>query len=267
MQLQQILLSGRYSDRRYSLTGELLPPDMGQITLEGEGRIGGAVQAQAVARGVSARWLSNSGFSLLQLSQDLPVVKGTAEDLGTLLVNTFGGTLDGQLRALRDVRDALFRAKNDNRYVVPFHLEDLRGQLDAVIDLKGPEMADLNLELNARGHLWLEGDDADYALQVKPFTARFEGPLVGGEGRFALAHLPFALLGLVAPMPAALKGALGMRGTYRLNGANSEITSELVLEDAKVGPNAIGFQRSQVLLKDQALTWIWLSHPSRRLSR
>ena len=254
VQLQQILLSGRYSDRRYSLTGELLPPDTGQITLEGEGRVSGAVQAQAVARGVSARWLSNSAFSLLQLSQDLPLMKGTAADLGTLLMNTFGGTLDGQLRALRDARDALLKAKNDNRDLEPFHLEDLRGQLDAVIDLQGPEIADLNLELNARGHLWLEGDDADYALQVKPFTARLEGPLVGGEGRFSLAHLPFALLGLVAPMPAALKGALGMRGTYRLNGANSEITSELVLEDAKVGPNPIAFQRSQVLLKDQALT-------------
>ena len=68
-------------------------------------------------------------------------------------------------------------------------------------------------------------------------------------------------------MPAALKGALGMRGTYRLNGANSEITSELVLEDAKVGANPIAFQRSQVLLKDQASRWIWLSHPSHRLSR
>ena len=44
-----------------------------------------------------------------------------------------------------------------------------------------------------------------------------------------------------------------MRGTYRLNGANSEITSELVLEDAKVGPNPIAFQRSQAL-KDQVLT-------------
>ena len=125
LQLQQMLLNGRYLDRRYSLTGELLPPDMGQITLEGEGRIGGAVQAQAVARGVSARWLSNSAFSLLQLGQDLPVVKGTAEDLGTLLVNTFGGTLDGQLRALRDAREALLKAKTDYRDIEPFHLEDL----------------------------------------------------------------------------------------------------------------------------------------------
>lgn len=254
VQLQQILLSGRYINRRYSLTGELLPPDTGQITLEGEGRIGGAVQAQTVARGVSARWLSNSALSLLQLNQDLPLVKGTAADLGTLLVNTFGGTLDGQLRALRDAREALLKAKTDYRDIEPFHLEDLRGQLDAVIDLQGPEIADLNLDLKARGHLWIEGDDADYALQVKPFTARLEGPLVGGEGRFSLAHLPFALLGLVAPMPAALQGALGLRGAYRLNGANSEITSELVLEDAKVGAYPIEFQSSQVLLKDQALT-------------
>ena len=254
VQLQQILLRGRYADRRYRLSGELLPPDTGQITMEGEGRLAGPVQAQAVARGVSARWLSNSAFSLLQLSRDLPALKGTAADLGSLLVNTFGGTLDGQLRALRDAREALLRAKNNNLDLEPFRLEDLRGQVDAVIDLQGPEISDLNLDLNARGHLWIEGEDADYALQVKPFTARLEGPLFGGEGRFSLAHLPFALLGLVAPMPSGLKGALGMSGTYKLRGVNSEITSELVLEDARLGPNSIGFQRSQVLLKDQALT-------------
>ena len=36
LQLRQILISGRYADRRYAVTGELLPPDTGQITVEAE---------------------------------------------------------------------------------------------------------------------------------------------------------------------------------------------------------------------------------------
>ena len=254
LQLQQMLLSGRYSDRRYTVTGEMLPPDTGQITLDAEGRLDGPFKGQAVVRGLSARWLSNSALSLTKLNQDAPLQQGSATDLGTLLVNTFGGNLDGQLQALRKARKALLDARSQNRDREPFRLEDLRGQLDAVIDLTGPRISRLNLDLNARGHLWIEGDDADYALQVKPFTARINGPLQGGEGQFSLAHLPFSLLALVAPVPRSLMGALGMSGTYRLDGVNAAVSSELVLEDARVGPNPIALRRGQVLLSDQALT-------------
>ncbi|KZR85988.1 hypothetical protein MITS9509_01972 [Synechococcus sp. MIT S9509] len=253
LQLQQILLTGRYSDRRYAITGELLPPDTGQITVDAEGRVDGPFKGEAVARGLSARWLSNSALSLPRLNQDAPLEQGSAADLGTLLVNTFGGNLDGQLQALRDARKALLQARQENRDREPFRLEDLRGQVDAVIDLTGPRISRLNLDLNARGHLWIEGDDADYALQVKPFTARIEGPLQGGEGQFSFAHLPFSLLALVAPVPRSLMGALGMSGTYRLDGSKAAISSELVLEDARLGPNPIALKRGQVLLSDQAL--------------
>ena len=253
LQLRQILLRGRYADRRYAMTGELLPPDTGQITLEAGGRLDGPFKGQAVARGLSARWLSNSALSLPQLNQDAPEQPGSSSDLGTLLMNTFGGNLDGQLQALRNARNALLQARLQNRDRETFHLEDLRGQVDAVIDLNGPRFNRLNLDLNARGHLWIEGDDADYALQVKPFTARIEGPIQGGEGQFSLAHLPFSLLALVAPVPRSLSGAIGMSGTYRLSGAKAQISSELVLEDARVGPNPIAFQRGEVLLSDQAL--------------
>ena len=253
LQLQEMILSGRYADRRYALTGELLPPDTGQITMDVQGRTDGPLQGQAVARGLSARWLSNSALSLAQLNQESPLAQGSAVDIGTLLVNTFGGTLDGQLKALRDAREALLQARLDNRDREPFHLEDLRGQVDAVIDLNGPAITRLNLDLKARGHLWIEGDDEDYALQVKPFTAEIEGPIQGGEGRFSLAHLPFSLLALVAPVPKALQGALGMTGTYRLNGGAAEINTELVLEDARVGANPIALERGQVVLRNQAL--------------
>ena len=253
LQLQQILLTGRYSDRRYAITGELLPPDTGQITVDVEGRADGPFKGQAVARGLSARWLSNSALSLPRLNQDDRLEHGSASDLGTLLINTFGGDLDGQLQALRNARKALLQARLENRDREPFRLEDLRGQVDAVIDLTGPQISRLNLDLKARGHLWIEGEDADYALQVKPFTAQIEGPLQGGEGQFSFAHLPFSLLALVAPVPRSLLGALGMSGTYRLDGSKSVISSELVLEDARLGPNPIALKRGQVLLSDQAL--------------
>ena len=253
LQLQQGLLTGRYQDRRYVMTGELLPPDTGQITVEAEGRLDGPFKSQTVARGLSARWLSNTVLGLATLNKVAPEEQGSASDLGTLLINTFGGNLDGQLQALRNAREALLQARLNNRDREPLRVEDLRGQVDAVIDLSGPRISRLNLDLNARGHLWIEGDDADYALQVKPFTARIEGPVQGGEGQFSLAHLPFSLLALVAPMPRSLSGALGMSGTYRLNGAKAQISSELVLEDARVGSNPIAFQRGQVLLSDQAL--------------
>ena len=253
LQLQQILLTGRYADRRYSLSAELLPPDTGQITVDAEGRLDGPFKGQAVARGLSARWLSNSALSLPRLNQDDPVLQGSASDLGTLLINTFGGNLDGQLQALRNARRALLQARQQNRDREPFRLEDLRGQMDAVIDLSGPRINRLNLDLKAKGHFWIEGDDADYALQVKPFTARIEGPIQGGEGTFSFAHLPFSLLALFAPVPRTLLGALGMSGTYRLDGSRAQISSELVLEDAMVGSNPIALQRGQVLLSDQDL--------------
>jgi len=253
LQLQQILLTGRYADRRYAITSELLPPDTGQITVDAEGQLDGFFKGQAVARGLSARWLSNSALSLPRLNKDAPSEQGSASDLGTLLIKTFGGNLDGQLEALRNARTALLQARLQNREREPFRLEDLRGQVDAVIDLTGPRLSRLNLDLKARGHLWIEGEDADYALQVKPFTARIEGPLQGGEGQFSFAHFPFSLLALVAPVPRSLLGALGMRGTYRLDGSKAAISSELVLEDARLGPNPIALKRGQVLLSDQAL--------------
>ena len=250
LQLRQILLSGRYQDRRYSLTGEFLPPDTGQITLDATGRVTGALDAHVEARGLSARWLTNSALSLPQLNEELPASMGTATDLGTLLVNTFGGTLDGQLQALRDAREALLNATKTSRDRDPLHLKDLRGQVDAVIDVKGPRLSRLDLDLKARGHLWIEGQDQDYALQIKPFIARIEGPIQGGEGSFSLEHLPFSLLALVAPVPPALQGAVGLTGRYKLGGASPELSTDLKLEDARVGDKPIALERGQVLLQN-----------------
>ncbi len=246
IQLRQVLMTAQYKNDRYGISGEMLPPDTGQITFQADGRLNAEVDAELQARGLSARWLTNSALSLPQLAEQLPASKGDATDLGTLLVNTFGGSLDGQLRALRDAQLAINEARRDRREKEAFHPEDLRGQVDAVIDLQGPNLTRLDVDLKARGHLWIDGQDEDIALQVKPFIAELKGPLQGGEGHFSLAHLPFSLLALVAPVPSALQGALGLKGSYQFDKGAPQLTTELVLEEARVGQEPIVLDRGQV---------------------
>ena len=253
IQLRQALMTANFKNDRYDISGELLPRDSGQITFEADGARNAGLNANVQARGLSARWLTASVLSLPELTQSLPAYQGDATDLGTLLVNTFGGSLDGQLRALRQSQLALADARLDRRQKEAFNPEDLRGQVDAVVDLQGPNLKSLDIDLTARGHLWIDGEDEDIALQVKPFIAELKGPLQAGEGNFSLAHLPFSLLALVAPVPPALQGALGLRGSYRLGKGTPVLTTELVLEKARVGQEPIALDRGQVLLSNGTL--------------
>ncbi|QNG28466.1 translocation/assembly module TamB domain-containing protein [Synechococcus sp. HK01-R] len=253
LQLRQARLQLQYDNRNYLVSGELLPPDSGQMLLKAKGRLGGGLAAELQARGLSMRWLTAGALSLPQLNEDLPPARGRASDLGTLLVNTFGGSLDGQLRALRESRETLQQQEQARRNDSSFHPEDLRGQVDAVIQLQGQSLAKLDLDLKARGHLWVEGDDQDRALQIKPFVATIQGPLQTGEGSFSLDHLPFSLLALVAPVPPALQGALGLKGRYRLGQGLPELSTNLELEDAKVGRYALNLERGQVILAAEGL--------------
>ncbi|NCG17000.1 MAG: DUF748 domain-containing protein [Synechococcales cyanobacterium H12SWP_bin.12] len=253
IQFGQALLTAKYKNDRYDISGELLPRNSGQITFEAEGYRNAGLDANLQARGLSAHWLTSSALSFPQLSQALPAYQGDATDLGSLLVNTFGGSLDGQLRALRGSQLALADARRLRRQKGAFHPEDLRGQVDAVVDVQGPNLNSLDVDLTARGHLWIDGENEDIALQVKPFIAELKGPLQAGEGSFSLAHLPFSLLALVAPVPSALQGALGLSGRYRLGEGAPVLTTELVLEEARVGQEPIALDRGQVLLSNETL--------------
>jgi len=88
---------------------------------------------------------------------------------------------------------------------------------------------------------------------VKPFIAELKGPLQAGEGSFSLVHLPFSLLALVAPVPSALQGALGLNGSYVLGEGPPLLTTELVLEKARVGQEPISLDRGQILLSNETL--------------
>lgn len=253
LQLKQALFQLHYANNLYKLTGELLPSDTGQIVLQADGRLGSTLKARADVRGLSARWLMSSALQLPQLTADLPAATGRADDLGSLLVQTFGGSLDGQLKALVQAQKDLRLDQQLMRQGKAFDPEDLRGQVDAVIDLQGPDLSRLTMDLKARGHLWTEGQDADHALQVKPFVATLSGPLFGGEGQFSLLHLPFSLLSLLTPFPPAITGALGMTGRYRWERDTAEVSADLVLEDARLADTALRLKQGQVLFADDRL--------------
>ena len=203
-------------------------------------------------RGLSVPWLVNLARQLNN-NEAIDGLERLAEDLGRLVINTFGGSLDGQLKALALSRQALLEYERDHpqKGIEP---ADLSGRVDGTAILNGPDLASLTLDLQARGHLWLDGADRDLALQLEPFVASIQGPLKSGEGRFRLLHLPFSLLALFGPLPSSLRGGVGLTGRYRLDERGGpRIDAELALEQAALGESELRLERRSIVLNRDAL--------------
>ena len=241
LSLRQIDLEGAFNGERFALKGRMVP-DQGELRLKGSGRLDAALQARVEADGLDVPWLLRAARQLRGGNGEGGVGFGSSVDLGTLVIDTFGGSLDGQLRALAAARRNL-EIHQRTRPGPVLDADDLQGRLDAVIDLHGPRLSALAVKGEARAHLWLDGGDRDRMLQMQPVVARVDGPLQGGTGSFSLLHLPFSLLGLVAPVPAALRGAIGLNGRYDLRSADPRIKAELVLEDVRVGATNVVLER------------------------
>ena len=99
-------LSGRLAEGAFQLQGDLQPPE-GQVGFTATGRLGGALSSRADAQGLSVPWLVNLARQLRNKDPLDELERGRAEDLGRLVINTFGGSLDGQLKALALSRQAL----------------------------------------------------------------------------------------------------------------------------------------------------------------
>ena len=249
--LKALRLSGTLADGRFQLEGDLQPPD-GEIVFQGRGNIGADLSSRAEAKGLDVAWLVDLARRLREQNSASDPEPGRAEDLGALLIDTFGGSLDGQLKALALSREALeaYELENPKQGFDP---EDLRGRLDAVLGVKGPRLSALELDLEARGHLWLDEADQDVHLQMEPFVATLRGPFREGEGVFTLLNLPFSLLALFAPIPPSLTGAVGINGRYRLDGGLPGIEADLVLDNAKLGEDALVLDRKEVIFGPDGL--------------
>ena len=246
--LKQIELDGQLIGGRYQAQGRL-QPEQGEIQMKASGRLNAELRSRFEATAVDVPWLLAVARQLRGDDTDHAGPVGLADDLGTLVIDTFGGSLDGHLQALAMSRQAV--EAYDLAHPRPgAEADDLDGRLDAVVTLFGPDVRSLFVEADARAHLWVDGEDKDQMLQMEPLVAQIKGPLQGGEGRFSLLHLPFSLLGLVAPLPSALRGAIGAKGVYDLSGQGPLLTLELDFEQVSFGGTTLVLERRQVELSN-----------------
>ncbi|MCT0226200.1 translocation/assembly module TamB domain-containing protein [Synechococcus sp. CS-1328] len=248
---QELQAGLRYADRRYRLTADLDPLAGGSIAATLTGRWQGAYRAQLEGRGLTADLFR-------QLAQALPLwrgeegpPRGSAADLGNLMIDQLGGSLQDQLIALQHARERLNLAVASS---TPEDLQDRLSATQALVDtdltFSGPDLARTHVDLSAKGHLWLRGTTEDQALALDPFVVSLQGPIRHGEGSFDLASLPLSLLALLTPVPGSLQGSLSAKGRYRLGSGQPELEAELALNQGHLGEADLQLERGSVLLKD-----------------
>ncbi len=253
LELRKAVLEGSYEKKNFSLNGGLFPPDVGEVTLTATGTQGKGVKANASARGLSAKWLALSALQLPRINIGASPEIGDAKDLGTFLVDTFGGSIDGQLRALSASKSFLreIDERNNKRILNP---QDLQGHLDADINVQGTDLSNLNLALTLKGHIWTNKTQGNQApKEVKPFIATLKGPIQSGGGSFSLLNIPFSLLSLIAPIPSTLSGGIGLSGTYQKRNSGLSVTADFVLSDAILGQTPLLLDRGKFSLSDSLI--------------
>jgi len=243
-----------YSRRGYKLRADLEPLAAGRLRGTLEGTPKGPLQSHWVARGLDAGLLRQLAMAWGLARGTTPKSIGQASDLGSLVWDTLGPSLDHQLEALARAEALANQRQADLRRLSRQELlARLQTSLDADLRLSGPDPSRLRVQLEAKGHLWLGQRDRDEALGSEPLTFHLDGPLRGGEGHFELAGLTLGLLALLAPVPRGLSGGLGLKGTYRLGGTHPELGVNLALDQGRIGAQPISLERGRIELRQAHL--------------
>jgi translocation and assembly module TamB len=244
--MESLNLEGSLTDGRFQADATLMPL-VGSIRFKGRGDLGGQMHSQIKAEGLDVTWLTLISRQLRGNDTHPGLASGRAEDLGTLFINTFGGSLDGQLRALAQSRRALEAYALAHPSKGP-ELERLEGRVNVSGTIQGPDPNHLKADLIAKAHLWIEGDDQAKALQLEPVVATLRGPLRGGSGDLSLLQVPLSLLALLAPVPPQLRGSVGIRGRYDLSGEAPLLVSDLMLESATLAGQPLKLEQRSVVI-------------------
>ena len=243
-----------YRDRRYSVRGQLDPLQAGSIQADLQGRWSGPFQLRLKGRNLGADF-----FRQLLVARDLwqnrPVPPpGRAADLGSLVIETLGRSLNDQLQVLNQARrDMADRDRRLDQATRAERIERLQMAVDADLILGGPDRSRLRADLAARGHLWLDRRDRDTSLAEEPFRLRLQGPLRSGEGDLELSGLSLSLLRLLTPVPESLRGSLMARARYRLGEGDPWIGADLSLVDAAIGAQQLRLPRGRLELRHRDL--------------
>ena len=190
---QQLQLQGRYGDRNYSAKGSANLAGGGHLDLDWSGRWHGAFRSRIAGRGLGANLFRELAAAWPHWRGEPAVDAGRAADLGNLVFDTLGASVEDQLAALDQARARLLaRQTSGSTATTAQRLEHLQARVDLDLALDGPSLAAARADLALRGHLWLDGADQDIALTGAPLVARIQGPLGSGDGSFsALVERPF----------------------------------------------------------------------------
>ena len=254
LRAQQLSLQGRYGERRYSASGSAVPQQGGRVALSWSGRWRGPFRSHIEGRELGADLFRQlvQAWPLWRGRPDAPL--GRAADLGTLVLDTVGGSLQEQLEALARAQAQLAALRSrEAPQSLERRLRDLQARVDLDLTLAGANLAGARADLELRGHLWLPEDGQDRPLTERPLVARLQGPLRQGSGSLSLGELPLALVALLTPVPASLRGQLALEGRYRLGGGPPALSLELALREAALGETALNLERGQVALQGDRL--------------
>tara|TARA_Y100001968_G_scaffold187355_1_gene171751 strand:+ start:17777 stop:21745 length:3969 start_codon:yes stop_codon:yes gene_type:complete len=240
--LKEANLKGSYIEDNYSIKGDLWPLDKGQIALNVKGRVNGQLWSKTQLKKVTPSWIVESAIEFPKLNLEVPLAEGSAKELEDIAITPVEGSLDSQLTEwIRSVIEVARerQLKKKREFINP---DDLRGYVDAEIEVKGTDLRNLNIDLVSSGKLWAVNQNINEESDVEKFTATIRGPLRIGEGKFSLENIPFALLSLFIPSPSGLTGMFGFRGNYRLGKEEREVSAELTF-------NKVGFSNEELILK------------------
>ena len=245
----------RYAKRRFSAEGAIAPLAGGNLAIEWSGVWHGAFRARLQGERLPPLFLQQLVRAWpLWRGEGAPIL-GRASDIGTLLIDAFGGSVQDQLRALELARARLSAARleRDRQSTPQERLQQLAGQIDADLRLDGPSLLEARADLEARAHLWLPEANQDQPLTAVPVLVKFSGPLRWGAGNFSLADLPLELLALLTPVPAGLRGRLSIQGRYRLGTPQPELALNISLVDGYLGETALVLERGTIQLEQARL--------------
>jgi translocation and assembly module TamB len=244
-----------YANRAYRVRGLVEPLGAGRIDVSLDGRWQGPFRGRFQARQLDATLFRTLLAARGRGGGFEARAWGRAEDLGSLVFDTLGKSLDDQLRALQkavEETQGRFRALTRPAGLGPL-LASLQTSVDADLTLQGPDWRNVRVELQGGGHLWVGLPDRDQAFTSTPFSLRLEGPLWDGSGSFSLGGLPLGLLALLTPIPETLRGQLALSGRYRL-GAQPKLEVAIALDEGGIGPAPLALERGDLTLEKGLLT-------------
>ncbi len=249
--LKKWQLSGSYSENKYSMTAEIIPPAKGKILINADGRIGGEIKARTEVKGIRPSWLLDTGLKISEFDLFPKIAFGTANDLSKVSINP-DESLDNQISLLQKSLIALndiYLNETSKKLIDP---KKLRGSINAIANLEGSQLSDLKLDVEASGKLWIRGSRRK-GVAIKPFKAQFFSQSLNKNGEFVLLNLPFSMLSLFFSTPSSISGMFGITGRYRFNKKSPELTAELVLEDAKILDKEFVLEKSDIFIANSVL--------------